>query len=167
MEAALTGWQGSVQPGGNVDFYASTVRFSLTSPSIPTSWYDYDIEKQQLKLVESTSLPGYNVDDYSSTVVQVPSAGGVLVPMVVTRHNEAVDGAPALVQGYGAYGVNTSLSFESRVLPLLSRGWTIARPFVRGGGELGPSWHSSGKLMNKVCHASSACALAPVADQRR
>lgn len=140
----------TVQPGGNVDFYSNTVRFSLTSPNLPMAWYDYDVEKRQLRMVESTTLPGYNPDDYSTTVVQVPSTGGVQVPMVITRHNDAADGAPALVQAYGAYGVNTSLSFESRVLPLLSRGWTIARPFVRGGGELGPAWHSGGKLMNKM-----------------
>jgi len=140
----------SVQPGGNVDFFAKRIRFSVTSPNMPIAWYDYDLEQRKTELVEATELPGFNPQEYECSVVHVPSKGGVLVPMAVTRRRDASGATPVLLQGYGAYGVNTGLAFESNVLPLLSRGWTIARPFVRGGGELGPSWHSQGKLQNKM-----------------
>lgn len=40
---------------------------------------------------------------------------------------------PVLVQVYGAYGTPLELAYDPSLLPLLARGWTVAKAHVRGG----------------------------------
>jgi oligopeptidase B len=57
--------------------------------------------------------------------------------------------APLYLYGYGAYGLSLPVGFSSNRLSLLDRGFTIVLAHVRGGGELGKTWHDAGRMMNK------------------
>jgi prolyl oligopeptidase len=56
---------------------------------------------------------------------------------------------PALVTGYGGYGVNLSPSFSATRRVLLDQGIVCAVANLRGGGEYGEAWHLQGNLTNK------------------
>ena len=49
-----------------------------------------------------------------------------------------------MIYGYGAYGMVTPLS-TSRWEPLLHRGWALAIPMWRGGGDHTPEWEDAGR----------------------
>jgi prolyl oligopeptidase len=56
---------------------------------------------------------------------------------------------PALLTGYGGYGVNITPAFGSVRSILLERGFVYAVANIRGGGEYGDEWHRQGNLTKK------------------
>jgi oligopeptidase B len=58
-------------------------------------------------------------------------------------------GNPLYVYGYGSYGYPLPIGFSASRLSLLDRGVVIAYAHIRGGGEMGDSWHDAGKMMVK------------------
>ncbi|GAX81656.1 hypothetical protein CEUSTIGMA_g9084.t1 [Chlamydomonas eustigma] len=54
-----------------------------------------------------------------------------------------------LLCAYGAYGQIMDMSFDPNLQVLLDRGWRVAYAHVRGGGELGRSWHAGGRGSNR------------------
>src|SRR5262249_31766913 len=57
--------------------------------------------------------------------------------------------APLFLYAYGSYGSGTSAGFNSNRLSLLDRGMAFAIAHVRGGNEMGESWHDDGMLLKK------------------
>jgi oligopeptidase B len=53
------------------------------------------------------------------------------------------------VYGYGSYGYALPVGFSPTRLSLLDRGLVLAYAHIRGGGELGDTWHDAGKMMVK------------------
>ena len=91
--------------------------------------------------------PAIDVSPYSSEEVFVTARDGVRVPLsIISRRGLKRDGqAPLLLEAYGAYGITLDPYFLARWLPFLDRGGVFAVAHVRGGGELGESWHQSGQ----------------------
>jgi oligopeptidase B len=56
---------------------------------------------------------------------------------------------PLYVYGYGSYGYPLPVAFSSTRLSLLDRGVVMAYAHIRGGGELGDTWHDAGKMQHK------------------
>lgn len=52
---------------------------------------------------------------------------------------------PTLLHVYGAYGTPLDASFSATWLPLWARHWRLAFAHVRGGGDLGTTWHQAGR----------------------
>ena len=79
------------------------------------------------------------------------AADGTRVPIsLVCRRGTPRDGsAPCLLYGYGSYEISRDPSFSIPVLSLLDRGFVYAIAHVRGGGEMGRSWYTDGKLLRK------------------
>jgi len=79
------------------------------------------------------------------------SRDGTRVPMnLMHRSDLSCDGrAPAVVRGYGGFSVSMRPKYRADVIPFLERGGVYAEPQVRGGGELGDSWHRSGMREQK------------------
>jgi oligopeptidase B len=66
------------------------------------------------------------------------------------RRSTALDGsAPALIYGYGAYGISIPAAFVPNRLSLADRGFVVAIAHVRGGTEKGWRWYREGKLARK------------------
>ncbi|KDD75297.1 hypothetical protein H632_c759p0, partial [Helicosporidium sp. ATCC 50920] len=50
---------------------------------------------------------------------------------------------------YGFYGISSQQGFSSEKLMLADLGFVLAFAYIRGGGELGESWHERGRLSNR------------------
>jgi prolyl oligopeptidase len=57
--------------------------------------------------------------------------------------------APALLYGYGGYGLSLKPWFDPSWLPWLEQGGVLAVAHIRGGGEFGEEWHHAGRLTDK------------------
>jgi len=92
--------------------------------------------------------------DFTNIVVDritATSKDGTKVPVsVVHRRDITLDGShPAILYGYGGYGINTSPSYSATRIVWLEQGGVFAVANLRGGGEFGEGWHEAGKLTNK------------------
>jgi oligopeptidase B len=138
--------------GGNAEYDTTVVRFSYESLLTPESVYDYDMATRQRELKKRQPvLGGYDRQQYVSERLYARAPDGVEVPIsLVYRKGLIRDGsAPALLYGYGAYGLSSDPGFDSNRLSLLDRGFVYAIAHIRGGGDLGKPWHEAGRLLNK------------------
>jgi prolyl oligopeptidase len=89
--------------------------------------------------------------DIESVEVKAPSYDGTMIPLsIVYKRGLKLDGSnPTLLIGYGAYGISTDPSFDSKLLAWLEQGAVYAIAHVRGGGEYGEDWHLAGKKLTK------------------
>lgn len=191
----------SITPGLNQDFYASTLRLSVSSPIMPEALLDFDLtSKDYVVLEQETAGFALSLDKdengvsenqhnckirlkensvsnktrdkenwrtlssktckgildlsalYVCDYVQAQSVDMVNVPLTIVHSRKLkLDGSnPALLMGYGAYGEILDTKWCGDLLSLLDRGWVLAFAHVRGGGELGKSWHQTGKLLQKI-----------------
>jgi oligopeptidase B len=146
-----------VGPGANPEYQASRFRLSYTSLVTPGSVYDCDMATGELTLLKRQPvLPSpageeYRPEDYEQHREWAVGADGTRIPIsLVCRRDTPRDGsAPALLYGYGSYEISRDPSFSIPVLSLLDRGFVYAIAHVRGGGELGRSWYTDGKLLRK------------------
>lgn len=139
--------------GGNPDFESTTLRFSYTSYVTPLSVYDFDTKSHTKTLLKRQEVLGtYNPADYASERTTANAKDGTGIPVTLVYKKGIVrDGkAPLLLYGYGAYGVPLSAEFDSSRLSLLDRGVIFAQAHVRGGGDLGKTWHDLGRMETKM-----------------
>jgi oligopeptidase B len=111
------------------------------------------METRQATLLKHTEvLGGYDASLYRCERTHATAVDGTRIPIsVVYRKDTPRDGsAPALLYGYGSYGVVIPAGFSSNRLSLLDRGIVYAIAHIRGGGEMGKSWHDAGRLRNKL-----------------
>jgi oligopeptidase B len=134
------------------EYNSRTFRFVYQSLVTPNSVYDYDmaVHKQTL-LKRQEVLGGYNPDRYVTERQWAVARDGVKIPLsIVYRKGLKKDGsAPLFLYGYGSYGFATPAGFDSNRLSLLDRGMAFAIAHIRGGDEMGESWHDDGMLMKK------------------
>jgi prolyl oligopeptidase len=85
------------------------------------------------------------------TDVLVPSWDGAKVPMTILhRKGLKLDGGnPALVIGYGSYGLTETARFSPASFAWFERGGVIAYVNVRGSGVYGETWHLAGFKQTK------------------
>jgi oligopeptidase B len=137
----------------NAEFDTTTFRYAYESPITPASVFDYDMDTREATLLKRTEvLGGYDASLYQCERLHAAAPDGTRVPMsVVYRKDTPRDGAaPALLYGYGSYGVVIPAGFNGNRLSLLDRGIVFAIAHIRGGGELGKPWHDQGRMHNKL-----------------
>jgi len=142
----------TVALGGNAEYDTKVVRFTYTSLVTPNSVYDYNMETRQRELKKQQEvLGGYDPSKYESRRVYATAPDGVQVPIsLVFEKGFVQDGkAPALLYGYGAYGISMDPTFSSDRLSLLDRGFVYAIAHIRGGADLGKPWHEDGRILKK------------------
>ncbi len=138
--------------GANPMYTADTVRIHYQSPVTPPMDLDYRIGDRTRRVVKQKAIEGGFVpSDYVARRTFATAPDGVKVPLsVVRRKDTPSDGsAPALLYGYGAYGLTSDPGFSANLLSLLDRGFVYAIAHVRGGGELGETWHDAGRMLHK------------------
>jgi prolyl oligopeptidase len=96
----------------------------------------------------SASIRGASL---STELVRYRSRDGTEVTMFLVRNKRAKRGSPgpALLEGYGGFGISVTPYFDPGVLPFLRDGGMYAVPQLRGGAENGSAWHDAGKREKK------------------
>jgi oligopeptidase B len=136
----------------NREFKTTAFRYSYTSLVSPASVYEYDVKLGTSLLLKQQEVPGgFDSARYASERVWVEAADGVKVPASVVYRRDSFQrgGNPLYIYGYGSYGYPLPIGFSASRLSLLDRSVVIAYAHIRGGGEMGDSWHDAGKMMVK------------------
>ncbi|MBO8092796.1 MAG: S9 family peptidase [Prosthecochloris sp.] len=145
-------------------FSAGTIRLSSRGFMFPEVWiviggwandykrFRYDPAGQ--RCIEETLSSSADYPEYGDLVVEelmVPSHDGVMVPLslVYDRRLKRDGRNPVLFYGYGAYGKPVTPFFSPGFLLWTHYGGILAVAHVRGGGELGDSWHKAGMKTTK------------------
>ena len=136
----------------NLEFGAGSYRFVYQSPVTPRSVFDLDPATADCVLLKETVVPGFERSAYATELQLATARDGTRIPIsIVYRKGSGSDGAaPLLLYGYGSYGISIDPDFSPARLALIDRGVTFAIAHVRGGGELGEGWRTSGHLMHKL-----------------
>ena len=140
-------------PQDNREFDMPAFRYAYQSLVTPPSVFDLDLRTGASALVKQTRVLGvFDRGDYVSEWISATAKDGTEVPIsLVRRRDTKVDGtAPMYLLAYGSYGFPYPVSFVSHRLSLLDRGFVIALAHVRGGGELGKTWHDDGRMHTKM-----------------
>ena len=137
----------------NPEFETDTFRYSYQSLVSPASVYEYDVKLGTSTLLKQQEIPGeFDARRYASERVWVKATDGVRIPVSVVYRRDAFKSDatnPLYLYGYGSYGYPLPIGFSPSRLSLLDRGVVIAYAHIRGGGEMGDSWHDAGKMMVK------------------
>jgi prolyl oligopeptidase len=136
---------------GVVRLEGDDVLFDNVSFTEPPAWYRYvakggKVEKTSLAATRTGLFEGVEVARETCT-----SKDGTKVPISILRKKGTkLDGqSPALLTGYGGYGVSLSPWYDDINSVLLENGFVHAIANLRGGGELGDAWHRAGNLTKK------------------
>jgi oligopeptidase B len=142
----------NANPHINRIFDTTTYRYGYQSLVTPSSVYEYDVASGDSTLLKQVEIPGgFDRTLYASERVRATAADGVQVPVsiVYRKDRREVGRNPLYVYGYGSYGYSLPLGFNSSRLSLLDRGVVMAYAHIRGGGDLGETWHDAGKMLVK------------------
>ncbi|HEV8058536.1 MAG TPA: S9 family peptidase [Gemmataceae bacterium] len=133
------------------EFDSPRFRFNYQSMVTPSSVFDYDMASGKRTPLKREEVPGYDPTKYATERQWAVARDGVKVPLsIVYRKGLEKNGkAPLFLYAYGSYGAGMSASFSSNRLALLDRGVVYVVAHIRGGNELGESWHDDGMLMKK------------------
>lgn len=79
------------------------------------------------------------------------SDDGTMVPYFLLRHRDhAGTPVPTVLSGYGGFEVARTPAYSGGAgMGWLSRGGALVTANIRGGGEYGPEWHTSGQKANR------------------
>jgi oligopeptidase B len=142
----------SASTSQNPEFDTATLRFTYSSLVTPSSVFDYDMNARTRVLRKQQEvLGGYDPSQYVSERIFALAKDGARIPIsLICRKGVLRDGtAPALLYGYGSYGLPMDAAFDSTRLSLLDRGFIYAIAHIRGGGDLGKPWHDAAKMLTK------------------
>jgi prolyl oligopeptidase len=136
--------------GGLVRLDGNEVAYATESFTEPRSWWRASGQSasRRTALGTKTSL------DFSEFEVGrefAASKDGTQVPvtLIVPRGTPRDGTAPALLTGYGGYGISLKPRFDPGWVPWLEQGGVVAVAHTRGGGEYGEDWHHAGRLAAK------------------
>jgi oligopeptidase B len=135
------------------EFDTTIIRFSYSSPTTPSRTYDLDVETGARTLLKEQEIPsGHDPAAYETRRLFATAADGEQVPVTLLyRKGMAIDGsAPALLYGYGAYGMAMPAGFSIAALSLVDRGFVYAIAHIRGGMDKGYRWYRSGRREHKT-----------------
>ena len=150
LESDEPAYRMALESNPNTD--SSTLRYSYSSLTTPTTIYDLDLasgERVQRKVAYAGD--DFESSDYGTTRVQIRARDGETLPVTLLHQAGAEpDGSnPVYLLGYGAYGSWYEPSFQRSILSLVDRGFVFAIGHIRGGQEHGRRWYEDGKLFNK------------------
>uniref|UniRef100_A0A8C0H4N1 Prolyl endopeptidase n=2 Tax=Chelonoidis abingdonii TaxID=106734 RepID=A0A8C0H4N1_CHEAB len=154
----LPAWACAFESESHPEYNASTCYFQLTSPVQPPKCFAYKLVENHLVEQEAPITINCHI-----VRLEAKSQDEILVPITVfyNANSKELHRKPLLVHVYGAYGIDLNMSFKAEKLMLIEDGWILAYCHVRGGGELGLSWHKDGCMHNKLkgLHDLKACIM--------
>jgi Protease II len=138
----------------NAEFETTTYPYRYQSPITPLSVFEHDLATREERLLKETPvLGGYDRTLYAVERVHAEAADGTRVPITLAyRKDRTLPGTPSAMHllGYGAYGIPYPAGFSSSRVSLFDRGVALGIAHVRGGGEMGKTWHDRGRMEAKA-----------------
>jgi oligopeptidase B len=134
------------------EFDTTVFRLSYSSPTTPNQVFDVDLATGARTLLKTQEVPsGHDPAQYETRRIFAKAADGADVPVTLLyKKGIALDGTnPALLYGYGAYGMSMPAAFSVSVLSLVDRGFVYAVAHIRGGMEKGYAWYKNGRREHK------------------
>lgn len=127
------------------------ILFTLQDWLKPPGIFRYNPQLPHAQNTGLISSGSFSFSNYEVEEQWVTSNDNVRIPLtIIHQRGMKLDGsAPIWLTTYGAYGVSNFPNFDASRLLWLEKGGAIAIAHVRGGGELGPSWHEGGRATNK------------------
>jgi prolyl oligopeptidase len=124
--------------------------FSFTSFTQPGVIYRHDVHSGTYQVFRRPEV-AFDGSRYETRQVFYTSKDGTRVPMFITARKgfKPDGGAPALLYGYGGFGVSLTPAFSVPNAVWLELGGIYAQPNLRGGGEYGEEWHQAGTRHDK------------------
>jgi prolyl oligopeptidase len=108
----------------------------------------FDLETGDTVL--DTAAPGaVEVPPVRIAQQELTSADGTTVRMFVVSPVGDQGPRPALLTGYGGFGIHPDPAYSSSALAWVGAGGVYALVSLRGGGEEGEAWHRAGNRGNK------------------
>jgi prolyl oligopeptidase len=133
------------------DFRTNQCILFATSWTQPLTLYDYDADNSTFaKSLFNTPVVYPGFENLVTDEVEAPGHDGTMIPVsIIHRKDLKLDGsAPAILDGYGAYGISITPGFT--VLHSIAlHGVVIAYAHVRGGSEKGEAWYKAGYKTTK------------------
>jgi prolyl oligopeptidase len=138
----------------------------IESYTEPPAWYRYRAAEHRLVKTAMAKAAPADMSDIEVVRESCTSKDGTKVPMSILRkRGTKLDGSnPALLTGYGGFGVSIKPRLRPWYRAWLEQGGVFAQANLRGGGEMGATWHDAGKLTKKqnVFDDFAACGKALV-----
>eukprot|EP00808_Paulinella_micropora_P005534 g65983.t1 len=142
----------TIAVGVNKVYETANLMLSYSSPTTPSTVYDYHMHSKEKKILKETPCPNYDRSLYACERWEAKADDGTVVPMsVVYRKDKRTPDKPQTLHlyGYGSYEISIDPDFRSSFLPLLDRGVVYVTAHIRGGGEMGRTWYEGAKYLNK------------------
>jgi len=135
----LQSWHGNELVFGNVSYVD------------PFAWFTFRPEDKAPRRTALALTAPVNFDDIEVVREFATSKDGTRVPLnILHKKGMKLNGQnPALLYGYGGYGVSLSPSFDSTRRVWFDAGGVYVVANLRGGGEYGETWHKAGNLTKK------------------
>jgi oligopeptidase B len=136
----------------NLDPAAKLLRFHFSSPVQPQCVYDFDVTTGEMTLrKQDPATRWFDRHRYILDQLSATAPDGELVPITIVYRKDMrlAGGNPALIVGYGAYGLSSRATFTRSAFSLIDRGFVYAIAHVRGGHEKGERWYAEGRMLNK------------------
>jgi prolyl oligopeptidase len=133
------------------DFRTNQCIVFATSWIQPTTLYDYDADKDSFtKSIFNTAVAYPGFENLVTEEVEAPGHDGTMIPLsIIHRKDLKLDGStPAILEGYGAYGISLTPAFNVR-RSIALHGVVVAYAHVRGGSEKGEAWYKAGYKTTK------------------
>jgi len=125
--------------------------FGNTSYTTPAAWYLFSPKTGSTTKTSLVTKSSVEFGDAEIVRELATSKDGTRVPLNILRRKGMTPdpSTPALVTGYGGYGVNRTPTYNSTYRLLLDAGFLVVDTNLRGGAEFGEQWHEQGKLTKK------------------
>ncbi len=117
----------------------------------PAAWFRCVAGKEAPVKTALVSTSPVSFADIEVTREFAPAKGGTKIPLnIVRKKGTLLNGDnPALLYGYGGYGVSMTPNFDFTRRIWFDRGGVYVVANIRGGGEFGEEWHKAGNLTKK------------------
>ncbi|HEY6500907.1 MAG TPA: prolyl oligopeptidase family serine peptidase [Streptosporangiaceae bacterium] len=143
-----------VPPGSAVDglvrLDGDEVAYATESFTEPRAWWRGSGQSApRPTALRPTTPPGFAEFEVSREFATSKDGTQVPVTMIAPRGTPRDGTAPALLTGYGGYGISLKPRFDPGWVPWLEQGGVVAVAHTRGGGEYGEHWHHAGRLAAK------------------
>jgi prolyl oligopeptidase len=129
---------------------SSVFQFTFTSFLHPYTVFRTNIETIETEIIFQPNLE-IDFNEFQTVLEWYTSKDGTKVPLFLTSKKDIKLDSSNLVflHGYGGFNISNVPYYYPLYVFLLKKGFILAFPSLRGGGEFGEKWHKDGMLENK------------------